>query len=75
MRPETLHPFEVLDCAMCGANHATAQYCERSHSRTSGSSEAFEVDEETHGSACVPHLHRSCDACGFEWLTRTKGNP
>ena len=75
LRRVMLHPFLALECVQCGALTSQLRYCERYclPNRQGLHYEAF-TDGTRTGDRLVPHLHRICGDCHYEWLTETKGS-
>jgi hypothetical protein len=48
------------------------QYCEAHCLRAIATpGQPCYVDVTSQGDAPMPHLHRTCDLCGYMWLTKT----
>ena len=69
-----LAPNSSYSCRMCGGNHSTVLFCNVKHPpgrQRAGQPMEF-LDATTVGDGLVPHLHRTCRTCGYEWLTEVK---
>ena len=68
MAEEIRNPFGVPACPACLHLPRTTRYCNDRCVRVEPGKYEYVARI---GDAPWPHLHRTCDACGFQWLERT----
>jgi hypothetical protein len=69
-----LRPFSDNHCPACGSTLASLTYCaRRCVPSVPGHGHPAFVDVTRVGEAPDPHLHKTCQACRYEWLSECRG--
>ena len=62
--------YDQVMCAMCGGTRTQKRFCLKEHAPGPGDV-GIGPDITRMGGPMPRHLHRTCEACGFEWVTET----